>query len=199
MESAVNGGDSVTLFKEDEVEVIKEIPLRQASNIADMIFTMTDTYCDKIEIVGSIRRLREKINDVDFVVLTDDNRWKQIKKVMTGLLGAKIVCSGDKILRTLMEIQQLKGHVQVDFYRATKDNYGVLKLIRTGSADHNVWLAQYAIKKGMRLLYSKGLIKDGEVAETGEDESLIFSLLDLPFVPPEQREIGKKGEPIWRV
>jgi DNA polymerase/3'-5' exonuclease PolX len=33
-------------------------------------------------------------------------------------------------------------------------------LVRTGSADHNMRLAGYAISKGMRIKYSEGLIKD---------------------------------------
>jgi len=61
-------------------------------------------------------------------------------------------------------------------------------LVRTGSADHNMWLAGHAFSKGMRLKYSEGLIKDG-VAIAGETEQGVFHALCLPYTLPTQREI----------
>ena len=84
---------------------------------------------------------------------------------------------------------------QVDFYRAFENNFGILELIRTGSAEHNTWLASYAISKGCRLKYSDGLLKDGQ-SVAGKTEESIFSALDLPCPIPEEREIVN-GKPVW--
>jgi DNA polymerase/3'-5' exonuclease PolX len=87
------------------------------------------------------------------------------------------------------------GLFQVDFYRAKPSTFGIHLLIRTGSAQHNCWLAGYAISKGMRLKYSEGLIKDA-MPIAGEDEKGVFFALGLPCPLPTEREIVE-GKPIW--
>ena len=73
-------------------------------------------------------------------------------------LKAKPNCSGNQTIKAYLPCHN--GFFQVDFYRAKPSTFGIHLLIRTGSADHNMWLAGYAISKGMRLKYSEGLIKD---------------------------------------
>jgi hypothetical protein len=69
------------------------------------------------------------------------------------------------------------------------------QLIRTGSAQHNTWLAGYAISKGMRLKYSEGLIKDGKVI-AGETEESAFTTLGFPYQLPLEREMVE-NKPAW--
>jgi DNA polymerase (family 10) len=88
-----------------------------------------------------------------------------------------------------------KSLFKVDFYRANASTYGVHKLIRTGSAEHNMWLAGYAISKGFRLKYSLGLMK-GDTVVAGESEENVFTALDLSCPAPQEREIVK-GKPVW--
>lgn len=87
------------------------------------------------------------------------------------------------------------GLFQVDFYRAKPSRVGIHLLVRTGSADHNMWLAGYAISKGMRIKYSEGLIKDGSVI-AGETEKGVFEALGLPYPLPPEREIVD-SKPVW--
>lgn len=185
-----------TLFEEDTPKEIKGIPLEDAKDIANNALTMIDNYCERIEIVGSIRRERPKVNDIDFLVLTDNRHWAQLRNVLVSLLNAKIVCSGNKILRTLIPATTNNLYAQLDLYRVTEGNYGMLKLIRTGSADHNVWLSKFAIKHGMRLLHSTGVLKGDKTVIIGYDESLVFKTLGLPYVEPKQREIVN-DKPVW--
>ena len=73
---------------------------------------------------------------------------------------------------------------QIDLYFATPETWGALILIRTGSAQHNIALSKRALNMGMKLSH-KGLIKDGEIIASTERK--IFDLLDLSYVPPEER------------
>ena len=83
----------------------------------------------------------------------------------------------------------------MDFYRAKPSTFGILLLVRTGSAEHNVWLAGCAISKGMRIKYSEGLIKDNS-AIAGETEKGVFEALGLSCPLPAEREIVE-GKPVW--
>jgi DNA polymerase (family 10) len=182
-----------TLFPENEVTVTPELDLKEAEKIAAQVEATVEILCEKIEIAGSIRRQKNKVHDIDFVAVTKtDAEWQKINEKLK-LLKAKPNCSGNSVIKAFLPCQN--GLFQVDFYRAKPSTFGILMLVRTGSAEHNVWLAGCAISKGMRIKYSEGLIKDNS-AIAGETEKGVFEALGLPCPLPPQREIVD-GKPIW--
>jgi len=182
-----------TLFQETEPAVLAELDLEEAGKLAESIKAAVEAHCDKIEVAGSIRRQKPKVHDIDFVVVAKSEAdWKRINEVLKRL-KAKPNCSGNQLIKAYLPCQN--GLFQVDFYRAKPSTFGIHLLIRTGSADHNMWLAGYAISKGMRLKYSEGLIKNAEPI-AGEDEKGVFFALGLPYILSNEREIVE-GKPIW--
>jgi DNA polymerase/3'-5' exonuclease PolX len=182
-----------TLFPENEVKVIAELDLKEAERLACQFKAVVEAQCDRIEIAGSIRRQKTKVHDIDFVVVTkNDAEWQKINEKLKNL-KAKSNCSGNSVIKAFLPCQN--GLFQVDFYRAKPSTFGIHLLARTGSADHNVWLAGYAISKGMRIKYSEGLIKDNSVI-AGETEKGVFEALGLPYPLPSEREIVD-GKPVW--
>jgi DNA polymerase (family X) len=182
-----------TLFPESEVTVLAELDLKEAENLANQVKAAVEAQCDKIEVAGSIRRQKTKVHDIDFVVVTkNDTEWQKINEKLKNL-KAKPNCSGNNVIKAFLPCQN--GLFQVDFYRAKPQTFGIHLLVRTGSADHNVWLAGYAISKGMRIKYSEGLIKDNSVI-AGETEQGVFEALGLPYPLPSEREIVE-SKPVW--
>ena len=182
-----------TLFPENEVKVIAKLDLKEAENLACQFKAVVEAQCDRIEVAGSIRRQKTKVHDIDFVVVTkNDAEWQKISEKLKHL-KAKPNCSGNSVIKAFVPSQN--GLFQVDFYRAKPSTFGIHLLVRTGSADHNMWLAGYAISKGMRIKYNEGLIKDSSVI-AGEDEKGMFEALGLPCPLPSQREIID-DKPVW--
>ena len=182
-----------TLFPQNAPSLIEELDLQQAAKLAENIKAEVEAHCERIEVAGSIRRQRPKVHDVDFVVIAKTDRdWQQINEALKRL-KAKPNCSGNQLIKTHVPIQN--GLFQVDFYRAKPSTFGIHLLIRTGSAQHNCWLAGYAISKQMRLKYSEGLIKDNAPI-AGKDEESVFSALGLVCPFPTEREIVE-GKPAW--
>ncbi len=182
-----------TLFPQDTVKIIAELDLKEAEKIAAQIKATVETLCDQMELAGSIRRQKIKIHDIDFVVVAkSDAEWQKINEKLKQL-KAKPNCAGNSVIKAFVPCKQ--GLFQVDFYRAKISTFGIHLLVRTGSADHNMWLAGHAFSKGMRLKYSEGLIRDG-VAVAGETEQGVFEALDLPCPLPSQRETVD-GKPVW--
>ena len=175
---------------EDEPKVLVSLEYKKAEAIALQVETTVKPLCLKLKIVGSIRRKKPQVGDCDFVVLTTDANWAKIVQI---LKKPKVICSGPSLIKINYPVEGCL--FQVDFYRATAQTFGVQEVIRTGSADHNMWLAGYAISKGYRLKYSSGLIKDGVVI-AGETEESVFSALDLPCPSPSTREVLDQ-KPIW--
>ena len=182
-----------TLFPEKEVPLIPEIDLEEAQRLAAQIKASVENQCDRIEVAGSIRRQKSKVHDIDFAaVAKTDADWQKINEKLKQL-KAKPNCSGNSVIKAYLLCQN--GLFQVDFYRAKPQTFGIHLLVRTGSADHNMWLAGYAISKGMRIKYSQGLIKDNN-AIAGENEKEAFATLGLSYPLPSEREVVD-GKPVW--
>jgi DNA polymerase (family 10) len=171
-----------TLFPEYEIPIIAELPLEEAEAMAS-----------QVKASASIHRGRPKIHDIDFVAIAkSDSEWQKIAEDLKRS-KARIGCAGPSVIKAYVPYG--KGLFQVDFYRAKPSTLGINLLIRTGSAEHNTWLAGYVISKGMRLKYSDGLIKDGK-AIAGETEASVFTALGFPYPPPQEREIIE-SKPAW--
>jgi len=182
-----------TLFPQDSAKIILELDLKEAQRTAAEVKAAVEAQCELIEVAGSIRRQKPKVHDIDFVVVAkSDAEWQKINEKLKQL-KAKPNCSGNIVIKAFVPCQD--GLFQVDFYRAKPSTFGIHLLVRTGSADHNIWLAGYAISKGMRIKYSEGLIKD-EVAVAGETEQGVFEALGLPHPLPSEREIVD-NKPVW--
>ena len=182
-----------TLFPQDAVKILAELDLEEAQRTAAVVKAAVEAQCDLIEVAGSIRRQKSIVHDIDFVVVAkSDAEWQKINEKLRQL-KAKPNCSGNSVIKAFVPCKD--GLFQVDFYRAKPSTFGIHLLVRTGSADHNMWLAGHAFSKGMRLKYSEGLIKDG-VAIAGETEQGVFDALCLPYTLPTQREIADK-KPVW--
>lgn len=182
-----------TLFPDHEIPVLTELDLKQAEKIADQIKTHVSAHCDSLEIVGSIRRQKPTVHDIDFVaVAKTEGNWRRISEELKRM-KAKQSCAGNSVIKAFVPFQN--GLFQVDFYRAQPSTLGINLLIRTGSAEHNMWLAGYAISKNMRIKYSEGLVREGNVV-AGDDEEGVFEALSLPYPLPSAREVVD-GKPVW--
>ena len=183
----------VTLFPQDSAKIIAELDLKEAEKTAAKVKATVEAQCELLEVAGSIRRQKTTVHDIDFVVVAkSDADWQKINDKLKQL-KAKPNCSGNSVIKAFVPCEN--GFFQVDFYRAKPSTFGIHLLVRTGSADHNMWLAGYAISKGMRIKYSEGLIKDG-VAVAGETEQGVFEALGLSYPSPSEREIAD-NKPVW--
>jgi DNA polymerase (family X) len=176
---------------DEELKVVASLDLTRAEAIAKQVEELVKPLCNNLKIVGSIRRRRPTIGDIDFVATATDANWKKITHT---LRKSTVICTGTGLTKVNFPFEG-KNMFQVDFYRAYENNFGIQELIRTGSADHNMWLASYALSKGYRLKYSEGLLKEEQVV-AGKTEESIFLALGLPCPKPEEREIVN-GKPVW--
>src|SRR4030042_1869785 len=121
-----------TLFPEHKVTVLTELSLKEAKVIAEQVKTAVASHCEKIEIVGSIRRQKAAVHDIDFVAIArSDADWQKISETLKHV-KARISCSGNSVIKALVPTNN--GLFQVDFYRAEPKTLGIHLLVRTGSA-----------------------------------------------------------------
>jgi len=151
--------------------------LSQAETMAKNFLSEIKEFCERIEIAGSIRRKKPEVNDIDIVLIPKlrEHLVQKIRKV------SRVEVQGKKLMRA-----EYSG-VQVDIYFATKETWGILLLVRTGSKEHNIKLCQHAINKGMKLSVSNGLMNGNEVIASKTEED-IFQALGMDYTKPEDRD-----------
>lgn len=139
---------------------------------------------------GSIRRMRETIKDLDFIVSTDEPGT--VKEQLLVLPGIKqVIAAGDTKVSVVLDYAY---DVSVDF-RIVKDVEFITTLHHfTGSKDHNVRMRQLAKERGEKISeYGVEKLETGEIL-TFDTEEQFYQYFGLPFIPPELREDGTEVE-----
>jgi DNA polymerase (family 10) len=131
--------------------------------------------CEKLEIVGSIRRMKEYVNDVDVVLIPN---FKETIRINMDAIGIH-QSGGDK-----KEAWIVNG-VKVELYYATHDTWGAFVLMYTGSKEYNISMRVKA--KGLGYILNQyGLFKGEELIANRYEED-IFTALGMEYVKPEDR------------
>ncbi len=133
--------------------------LEDARRVAERIVARLAPHCAAaIEIAGSIRRQRPRVNDIDIVAIPrlvpsglfgQEQQAPRDSALVTELclMGAYVGARGDKLVRVTVPVDgPLRAgtnifpgtEIPVDLYLATPDTWATLLLIRTGSAQHNI-------------------------------------------------------------
>ena len=173
-----------------------------ARDIAEKFVYDIKDACEQIEIVGSLRRYKPVVGDIDIICIPrfiqEEDETLFGEPVQTNLLDRRLsqYCfkgilslesNGPKIKRFIKSVDD--EDVPIDIYIASKDTWWTLLLIRTGSKNHNIMLAKRAIDMHMQLKADgTGLLSPGGSIIPIESEEHIFKLLNLPYRIPEDRE-----------
>jgi len=140
---------------------------------------------ERIDAVGSIRRMKETIGDVDFLVIPHHPFGGGPEKVMdffTSLSGiVKVWGKG-----TTKASVRMKEGFDMDIRVLSKKSYGSALQYFTGSKEHNILLRRIAIDKGLKLS-EYGLFRRSKMI-AGENEKEIYEKLGMDWMPPEMRE-----------
>jgi DNA polymerase/3'-5' exonuclease PolX len=156
-----------------------KIVLERAQKVADAVVKRLAPYCHKIEVAGSIRRRRPRVNDIDIVLIPSDlwNLHAEVKKMGT------VKAAGAKIMRVIA------GEIQVDLYIATRETWATLMLIRTGSVENNIRLCSRAKEMKWQLhADGSGLFNDKGERIAGDSEISIYNALGLRYQEPWERQ-----------
>jgi DNA polymerase (family 10) len=138
----------------------------------------------KAEIAGSLRRRRETVGDLDFVVASE--RPAPIMDAFASHpLVEEIIAKGET--KTSVYLQ---GGLAADLRVVPPEVFGATLHHFTGSKEHNVEMRSRAIKRGLRVSEWGVFKRDGdtETPIACHSEEDIFRAVDLPWIPPELRE-----------
>jgi DNA polymerase (family 10) len=149
---------------------------------------------NKVEIVGSFRRRRPTVGDIDILATSEASeeamdyfcRMDDVKDVLgKGKTKSSVIVSGD---------------LQVDIRIVDEESWGSALQYFTGSKDHNIAVRSLALEKNWTLS-EYGLFEKGtEEIIASQTEGKIYEKLGLDYIAPELREdtgeveAAKQGE-----
>jgi DNA polymerase (family 10) len=134
----------------------------------------------RADVAGSVRRRRETIGDVDFLVISTNPT-----KVMDWFVSRPGVVKvwGRGITKSSV---RLKEGFDMDIRVIAPESYGAALQYFTGSKDHNIALRKIAIDQGYKL--SEYGLFQGERLIAADTEEAVYAKLGMPWIPPELRE-----------
>ncbi|MEK3890454.1 DNA polymerase/3'-5' exonuclease PolX [Bacillus sp. FSL K6-3431] len=137
---------------------------------------------------GSLRRMRETIKDLDYMIATEEPAL--VKEKLLELEGfGKATASGDTKITVLHEGSYI---VSVDFRIVKPAEFATALHHFTGSKDHNIRMRQLAKDRGEKISeYGVENTETGKIV-TFKTEPEFFNHFGLPFIPPEIREDGSE-------
>ena len=135
----------------------------------------------RVEAVGSFRRRRESVGDLDLIVLGDA---KALSEAFVAHPDVKQVLGHGEAKSSVV----LASGLQVDLRPFAPESLGAALQYFTGSRDHNVRLRERAVRRGLKLNeYGVFRADSGERLAGGTEEE-VYAALGLGFIPPELRE-----------
>lgn len=164
------------------------LPLAYMLPIAEKIEGIISTFDHIIQYsrAGSIRRMKETIKDLDFIISTE--KASMIKEQLLQLDGIKeIIAAGDTKVSVVLDLDY---DVSVDFRIVKPEEFTTTLHHFTGSKEHNVKMRQLAKSQGKKI--NEYGVEDHETNElvTFHSENDFYAYFNLPFIPPELREDG---------
>src|SRR3989344_758478 len=135
---------------------------------------------EKISIAGSLRRGKETIGDVDFLVVS--NNPKKVMDFFVKLPGVEKIWGQGGTKASV----HMKGGYDMDLRVVPEKSYGSALQYFTGSQAHNIATRKIAIDKGLKL--SEWGIFRGKKQLPSKTEEDVYRALGLPYIAPELRE-----------
>ena len=110
------------LFGETEAEpkVLSSLDLAKAKLLASQMSDQIKSLCVRLEVVGSIRRQKALVGDIDFVVEATDSNWA---KITSCFKKSNVICAGNQLIKVNYPVDG--ALFQADFYRAYENNFGI--------------------------------------------------------------------------
>src|SRR5262249_42721444 len=131
--------------------------------------------------VGRMRRWKEIVKDIDFVVAT-----KEPDKVIEHFNKMPLVSRIESKSKTKVTARLFTRGVPVELLLVDPSEFAVALQQYTGNREHDAALIAHAKTKGYTL-EERGLLKGKKQIQVPSEEKL-YELLDMEYIPPEMRE-----------
>ena len=155
---------------------------KEAVTVASKLSSALEALCEKVTVVGSIRRGKDMVGDIDIVVIPTklEEFITAVKTIIDYEYG------GNKKIFGMYEGRP------INIFTTTPESYGACVYQTTGPAAYNIHMRRLAKKKGMKI--NEYGLWDRETNEyiAGASEADMFEALKMDYKEPKNRKA-----PMW--
>ena len=171
--------ESIIFLKKSKGRFLLGEILPKAKEVYEKLKSLKEV--ERIDMAGSLRRKKETIGDVDFLVISKNPG--PIMDFFVKLPGViKVWAKG----ATKSSIRLKDGGFDVDIRVVPKKSFGAALQYFTGSKEHNIETRKIAMDKGLKLS-EYGLFRGPRMVASQTEED-IYRALDMDWIEPELRE-----------
>ena len=180
---------SISFLKKNKGRFLLGDVLSKVEKIKKRLKTIKEV--EKISEAGSVRRKKETIGDIDFLISiknSDSIRKKssdEAKKIMDFFVSMPGVVKTWGKGETKSSIMTKQG-LEIDLRVVPEKSFGAALQYFTGSKEHNIATRKIAMSKGLKL-NEYGVFR-GRKMIAGKSEKEIYESLGMQWIPPEIRE-----------
>lgn len=175
---------------------------------ANSIIRVLESFCERIEIAGSIRRAKSEVGDIELVAIP---KFQENEAGLAKFLNLKSHSRPKNLLNEMLDEMVRRGDFEfgkagakykeliysrmdfkVDLFIANNDNFGLIKMIRTGPKEY---AKQFMFEMNSRTLYrskdgylwkidSSGVKKEKIPVPT---EEILYKTVGFSWKKPEKR------------
>ncbi len=162
------------------------IPLQQAQTYAAEITAALAPFCERIETVGSVRRGRSDVGDIEILLIPRPGFDGHFQQLLLDGVFARNDANGLRLKRVFY------AGVSLDLFICRPPaQYGWLQVLRTGSAEFSHWLVTQSRYGGARpsgyVCQNAGWYRDGRVIEMPDEEDVFALIFNCGVPDPAQR------------
>lgn len=160
--------------------------INKAKSIAESLIDKLSPHCLKCEIGGSIRREKPDVKDIEIICIpkVHGQSVRRLSGWINTVYGLGVIKKGKLKNGKYIQIILPDG-ITLDLFIAKPDNWGMIKLIRTGSAA----FARRTLGEFNKLGFNsvEGYPTKGTLKLKFETEQSVFDFLEMKFVEPKYR------------
>jgi DNA polymerase (family X) len=158
--------------------------LHKALQVGDAIVAALREHpsADRVELAGSARRLADSVKDLDIIATSSD------PPALLAALGEIDLIEASAGTENNSARARTHTGLNIDLRVVEPDQFGNVLQHLTGSKAHNMALREAVVRRGLHVS-EYGVLDDatGETHRCATEEE-VYSLLGLPWIPPELRE-----------
>jgi DNA polymerase/3'-5' exonuclease PolX len=158
--------------------------------IAERLQDDLKPHCHRIAIAGSIRRKKADCKDIEIVAIPKAFDTGIFASGVAAILGRYKVIKGHFPCKYTQ--RELPQGINLDFFTATPNNWGLILAIRTGPAEYSHEALATRWRK-LGYFSTNGLLYGKSGPKYLPEEKDLYDLLQLPYVQPEDRFRPPKG------
>lgn len=176
----------------------------EAVPVAQEILERLQPYCERIEIAGSLRRMKPSVGDIELLFIPRLDRRQadmfstapfdlaneRINELLqNGYFAKRPGATGGHTWGALNKLAvHVASGIPVDLFSTTAENWWVALVVRTGSKENNLRLAIGAQKRGATLnAYGSGVTWSDGTHTPATSEENVFELCGVDYAEPHCR------------